>query len=93
MTLQIESRREYADAASARSCLSSKDKVMGRRLETAARWSVIPHFISEDRSDLRGIKPGWYAIDRRGQLSSGPFSNREECVARITRPTNDAPAR
>jgi hypothetical protein len=53
---------------------------------------TIPHYVSEDKSDLRGIKPGWYAIDGHGNLSSGPFSNREECVARITRPTNGPPA-
>jgi hypothetical protein len=36
---------------------------------------------------MRGIKPGWYAIEDDGSLSSGPFSSREECVNRITQPT------
>ena len=47
-----------------------------------------PHYISEAKSDMRGIKPGWYAIEDDGNLSSGPFSSREACVARITQPTN-----
>jgi len=46
-----------------------------------------PHYIGENKSDMRGIKPGWYAIEDDGNLSSGPFSSREECVKRITQPT------
>jgi hypothetical protein len=41
---------------------------------------TVPHYISEDKSDMRGIKPGWYATEDDGDLSSGPFSSREECV-------------
>jgi hypothetical protein len=37
---------------------------------------------------MRGIKPGWYAVEDDGNLSSGPFSSLEACVARITQPTN-----
>jgi hypothetical protein len=43
---------------------------------TAAHWSTavtVPHYISENKSDMRGIKPGWYAIEDDGDLSSGPF--------------------
>ena len=47
-----------------------------------------PHRIDESQSDMRGIKEGWYAIDDEGHLSSGPFLTREECVSRITQPTN-----
>ena len=47
-----------------------------------------PHYISENKSDMRGIKPGWYAVEDDGNLSSGPFSSLEECVKRITQPTN-----
>jgi hypothetical protein len=60
---------------------------------TAAHWSTTvtaPHYISENKSDMRGIKPGWYAIEDDGNLSSGPFYSLEECVKRITRPTNEA---
>jgi hypothetical protein len=56
-------------------------------------WSstvTAPHYISENRSDMRGIKPGWYGIEDDGNLSSGPFSSLEECVKRITRATNEA---
>jgi hypothetical protein len=46
------------------------------------------HYIDENKSDMRGIKPGWYAIEDDGNLSFGPFSSREECVKRIAQPTN-----
>jgi hypothetical protein len=57
---------------------------------TAAHWSTTvtaPHYISEDKSLMRGIKPGWYAIEDDGNISSGPFSSRQECVKRFTQPT------
>ena len=60
---------------------------------TVAHWSntvTVPHYISENRSDIRGIKPGWYVLEDDGNLSFGPFSSREECFKRITRPTNEA---
>jgi hypothetical protein len=41
----------------------------------------IPHYINEDRSDMRGVKPGWYAMEDNGKLSSGPFSSRHECLS------------
>ena len=47
-----------------------------------------PHYISENKSDMRGIKPGRYAIEDDGNLSSEPFFRLEACVARITQPTN-----
>jgi hypothetical protein len=62
---------------------------------TAAHWTTTvtaPHYNSDDKSDVSGIKPGWYAIEDGGNLSSGPFSSREECVKRITQPTNGAMA-
>jgi hypothetical protein len=49
---------------------------------------TVPHYISEEKSDMRGIKPGWCAIEDDGNLSSGPFFSRQECVKRITQPTN-----
>ena len=49
---------------------------------------TVPHYISEGKSDMRGIKPGWYAIEDDGNLSSGPFSSHEECIKRINQPTN-----
>jgi hypothetical protein len=47
-----------------------------------------PHYINENKSDMRGIKPSWYAIENDGNLSSGPFSSLDACVKRITQPTN-----
>jgi len=47
-----------------------------------------PQYISDDKSDMRGIKSGWYVIEDDGTLSSGPFSSLVECVTRITQPTN-----
>jgi len=51
---------------------------------------TVPHFINDDRSEMRGIKPGWYAVDDDGNLSSGPFSSREQCLTRVTQPANDS---
>jgi hypothetical protein len=51
-----------------------------------------PYYLSENKSDIRGIKFGWYAIEDDGNLSSGPFSSRDECVKRITQPTNGTTA-
>ena len=47
-----------------------------------------PHYINELHSDLRGVKEGWYAIDERGNLLSGPFNNRELCLTRISQAAN-----
>jgi hypothetical protein len=47
-----------------------------------------PHYISEDESDMRGIKHGWYAMEDDGNLSSGPFSGREECIKRLAQAKN-----
>ena len=62
---------------------------------TAAHWSTTvtaPHYISENESDMRGIKSGWYAIEGDGNISSGPFASRQECVERIAQPTNGTTA-
>ena len=45
---------------------------------------IIPHYINENKSDMRGIKPGWYATDDGGKLSSGPFSSREDASVEAT---------
>jgi hypothetical protein len=50
---------------------------------------AIPHFINDDRSEMRGIKPGWYAVEDDGNLSSGPFPSRAQCVVRLSQSTND----
>ena len=52
---------------------------------------IAPHYISENKSDMRGIKHGWYAADDDGKLCSGPFSSREECIRRINGPAGREP--
>jgi len=47
---------------------------------------IVPCYIGEAKSDMRGIKHGWYALEDDGNLCSGPFSSREECVEKINRP-------
>ena len=49
---------------------------------------IAPQYISEHKSDMRGIKSGWYAIEGDGNISSGPFASRQECVEKIVQPTN-----
>jgi hypothetical protein len=51
---------------------------------------TIPNYINEDRSEMRGIKPGWYAVDDAGKIKSGPFSSHEECLGRDTQPTHQS---
>ena len=51
---------------------------------------AIPHFINDDRSEMRGIKPGWYAVEDDGNLSAGPFSSHAQCLIRLTQPANDS---
>jgi hypothetical protein len=38
----------------------------------------IPYYVNDVHSDIRGIKSGWYTMDERGKLCSGPFSS--ECL-------------
>jgi hypothetical protein len=41
---------------------------------------TIPHYINEDKSEMRGIKSGWYAMDDDGCLVAGPFDTSEKCA-------------
>ena len=45
----------------------------------------VPRYINQGQSGLRGVTEGWYVMDERGRLLSGPFSNRENCLTRISR--------
>ena len=49
---------------------------------------IIPHYVNEIVSDIRCIKPGWYAMDDHGNLSSGPFPSHEECLSGSAQPMN-----
>jgi hypothetical protein len=46
----------------------------------------IPHYINENKSDMRGIKPGWYMMRNDGNLSSGPFYSHAECLSSGNQP-------
>jgi hypothetical protein len=45
--------------------------------------SLAPHYVNEIESEFRRIKDGWYAMNRAGRISFGPFANRENCLSRI----------
>jgi hypothetical protein len=55
------------------------------KLRTGANMGT-PQYINEVLSDVRCIKPGWYAMDDVGNLSSGPFSSHAECFGSIIQP-------
>ena len=46
----------------------------------------VPHYINEDKSDMRGIKSGWYVIADDGNITSGPFFSRGDWLQQITAP-------
>ena len=48
-----------------------------------------PQYINEGISDVRCIKPGWYAMDDVGNLSSGPFCSHAECFESIIQPADE----
>jgi hypothetical protein len=52
----------------------------------------VPCYINQHQSDIRAIKPGWYAVERNGKLSSGPFPSQEECLTGITQPRSNSRA-
>jgi len=49
---------------------------------------LIPRYLNERQSDLRGVKEGWHAMDEHNNLLFGPFSNKESCLRRINRSVN-----
>jgi hypothetical protein len=51
-----------------------------------------PHYVNTHQSDLRAIKDGWYAMDDDGNLVSGPFSSRKECVEGTIQPNGSMPS-
>jgi hypothetical protein len=66
--------------------------VEGRSYASSSATMTVPYYVSENKSDMRGIKHGWYAIEEDGALSSGPFPSFEECIRRIGQPTTGAMA-
>ena len=53
---------------------------------------TVPYYVNEHQSDIRAIKPGWYGLESNGKLSSGPFSNQENCLTGITQPRSNSRA-
>jgi len=47
----------------------------------------VPGYVNEVISDVRCIKPGWYAMDDVGNLFTGPFLSKAECFRSITQLT------
>jgi hypothetical protein len=43
-------------------------------------YYFIPYYVNALQSDIRGTKCGWYTMDERGKLGSGPFSTASECL-------------
>jgi hypothetical protein len=65
-----------------------------RRMMQDAQWALevamnccVPHQVNERESDMRAVKEGWYAMDESGTLTFGPYSSREDCTNKISRPT------
>src|SRR6266481_2619616 len=51
--------------------------IEGESHASSSATMTVPYYISEDKSDMRGIKRGWYAMEDDGGLASGPFSSHE----------------
>jgi hypothetical protein len=47
----------------------------------------IPYYVNGAQSAIRGIMCGWYTMDERGKLGSGPFSSPSECLTTGSRPS------
>jgi hypothetical protein len=39
-----------------------------------------PLYLSKLQAIRRGVKEGWYAVDDKGSVRSGPFATREACI-------------
>jgi hypothetical protein len=44
---------------------------------------LAPHYFNENHSNKRGIKAGWYAVEKDGKIVSGPFFSRWDCLKYI----------
>ena len=64
-------QRAYAIAAEVQEAEKKVDRV-----------GNVPHFINDDRADMRRIKSGWYAMSDDGRLICGPFATYETCLER-----------
>ena len=53
--------------------------------------SLFPHFVDAQQSAMRGLHIFWH-IDQDGEIASGPYRGRNECVISIGQSPNGAPA-
>ena len=53
---------------------------------------LTPRHIAAVQSDVGGAEEGWYATNKTGQVSSGRFSNQEDCQAHIDQERADIDA-
>jgi hypothetical protein len=90
MTFQIEfgSRAGAMCAQASEHWSRTMRLVEGRSYASSSATMTVPYYVSENKSDMRGIKHGWYAIEEDGALSSGPFASFAECIRRIGQSTN-----
>ena len=54
--------------------------------------TLFPHFVDAQQSAMRGLRIGWYAMDQDGEIASGPYRGRSECVMGIAESPDAAPA-
>jgi hypothetical protein len=62
-----------------------------QHLEIVTLSFFIPYYINEQQSVVRGIKRGWYTMDERGQLGSGPFTSPSDCLGSGSQPKASMP--
>jgi hypothetical protein len=43
-----------------------------------------PNHISEDESDRRAVKAGWYEMTADGRIGAGPFASWNDCFDKIS---------
>jgi hypothetical protein len=53
---------------------------------------LFPHYVDAQQAGMRGLNVGWYAIDQEGDIASGPYRGRSECVRKIAQSPNGTSA-
>ncbi len=43
-----------------------------------------PHHITEEESDRRAVKSGWYEMHADGKIGAGPFPSQKDCSDKIS---------
>ena len=60
---------------------------------TAQVWNTLMNdhtvqYFTDLQSIRRGVKEGWYAVDKDGNLTLGPFSTRDSCIRSVPQSTS-----